>query len=75
MKNIINKMISILNIVEKENRTIYDKIKKNYNENIYELNEIQPIQLQPNLINEQKEGNENSPLIEDENNKYLEAKS
>lgn len=43
MKNIFNKMISLLQIIEKENRIIYDKIKKKYNENIintYELNKI-----------------------------------
>ena len=82
MKNIFHKMISILKIVEKENRTIYDKIKKKYKENkIYEkeLNEIQPIHLQPDLIENdnkywQNDGNENSPLIDDENNKYLKEK-
>ena len=72
MKNIINKMISILNIVERENRIIYDKKKKyDENENIIELNKVQPI----HLINDQKEGNENSPLNKEEINKYLESKS
>ena len=78
MKNIFNKMISLLQTIEKENRIIYDKIKKKYNENInntIELNEIQPINLQPDLnINEQGEGNENSPLIDDANSKYFDIK-
>ena len=78
MKNIINKMISLLQIIEKENRIIYDKIKKNYNENIMnenDLNEIQPIALELDLIkNDQKEENENSPLIDDENSKYFDIK-
>ena len=82
MKNIFHKMISILKIVEKENRIIYEKVKKKCKENKIienELNEIQPIHLQPDLIENddkysQKEGNENSPLIDDENNKYFEAK-
>ena len=64
MKNIMNKIIAILKIIEKENRIIYNRIKEKVNKNeLIELNEIKEIPLIPDSKDEER-----TQLVDGNNN-------